>query len=85
MPRVTLPNLLTTPRKSHRLTEPLTLKELAVLFRCHRNQVRRLVLENYPYIQDGKKFRLPVDVMPPAYVPKTKASPIPKIKKQEMP
>jgi len=53
------------------LTEPMTKKELADLFVCHRNDVAVTVLAKYPHETVGTtakpKYRLQVANMPPAY------------------
>jgi hypothetical protein len=55
------------PAEPIRLTEPMTLKQIGEWFTCHRNQVRMLVLAKYYHEPVGRKFRLRVRDMPPAY------------------
>ena len=50
-----------------RLTEPLTLKEIARWFGVHRNQVRGKVLSMYWHESVGRKIRMQVSDMPPPY------------------
>lgn len=50
-----------------RMTEPLTIQQIARYFNVHRNKVSELVLAKYPHETIGSKYRLPIDVMPPLY------------------
>lgn len=56
------------------LTEPLTHKELAVLFDTHRNYVVKNVLRKHPHKSAGKKKRMLVMDMPPRYFEGTRLS-----------
>ncbi len=49
------------------LTEPLTKIQLGGYFTCHRNDVKKNVLDKYPHEIVGTKFRMRVADMPPAY------------------
>lgn len=49
------------------LTEPFTQLELAKLFQCHRNQVRKKVLSVYSHVKVGARYRMYVRDMPPPY------------------
>jgi hypothetical protein len=49
------------------LTEPLTKTQLGGYFTCHRNDVKKNVLDKYPHEIVGRKFRMRVADMPPAY------------------
>ena len=58
----------TPPKEQKRhLTEPMTLKDIAQWFTCHRNQVRRLVLEQYWHESVGRKYRMRTEDMPAPY------------------
>lgn len=49
------------------LTEPLTLTELARLFGCNRDTMRKAIGRMTEAERFGKMWRLPVRKMPPAY------------------
>ncbi|NLF08821.1 MAG: hypothetical protein GX594_12700 [Pirellulaceae bacterium] len=55
------------PAGKRYLTEPMSLIEIGNWFNCHRNQVRKQVLDKYWHDAVGKKYRLQVSDMPTRY------------------
>lgn len=64
------------------LTEPLSKKELAVLFVCHRNSVDTAVFSWYWHRQEGQKYRMLVKDMPFTYFLRVKAVSILQLKEE---
>ena len=52
------------------MTEPLTRTELASYFDCCPNAVTNMLLPRYSYERVGRRYRMPVKVMPPRYLMK---------------